>query len=79
MSQILVRNVDPQVVAGLKRRAKANRRSLESEVRCILEESAHQVKLTHEEALRLCDRIRRRFAGRKFPDSAELIREDRDR
>ena len=27
----------------------------------------------------LCEQFRKRFKGRKFPDSADLIREDRDR
>jgi plasmid stability protein len=77
MAQILVRNLTLKTVARLKRRAKANGRTLQAELRLILEEHARQ--LTSAEALRACDRIRERFAGRKFPDSAELIREDRDR
>jgi len=32
-----------------------------------------------ETARKLLEKIRPRFKGRKFPDSLELIREDRDR
>jgi plasmid stability protein len=40
MSQILVRNLDPEVVQKLKEQAKLNKRSLEAEVRDILEQTA---------------------------------------
>jgi len=79
MPQILIRDVDADVVQRLKERAKENSRSLESEAKLILEQAANEPKLDHEKALKLCDEIRSRFKGRKFPDSAELIREDRDR
>jgi len=79
MAQILVRNLDEGVVARLKERAKEEGRSLQAEVRMILEEAASQRRVDAEAAWRLVDEIRERFKGRKFPDSAELIREDRDR
>lgn len=40
MSQILVRNLSPETVERLKKRAKTNKRSLEAEVREILDEAA---------------------------------------
>jgi antitoxin FitA len=40
MAQIIVRNLDDDVVARLKTRARDNDRSLEAEVRHILEQSA---------------------------------------
>jgi plasmid stability protein len=40
MSQILVRNLSPETVERLKKRAKKNKRSLEAEVRQILYEAA---------------------------------------
>jgi len=79
MAQILVRSLDEDVVARLKERARKEGRSLQSEVRRILEEAAHAPQVDMETARKMVDRIRERLKGRKFPDSVELIREDRDR
>jgi len=77
MAQILVRNLDEKTVGRLKRQAKRNGRSLQSEVKTIIEEATRQVDM--ETARKLMDEFRSRFKGRKFPNSADLIREDRDR
>ncbi len=79
MAEILVRDVDPAVVERLKERARKNGHTLEGEARIILERSAGEQKLSLSEFGKICDDIRRRFKGREFPDSVELIREDRDR
>jgi len=79
MAQILVRKLDEEVVKRLKERASENGRSLEAEVRVILEEAANSSQLDMETARRRIDELRRRFKGRKFPDTVELIREGRDR
>jgi len=79
MSQILVRNVKPQVLRRLKRRAAKGGRSLQSEVAAILEQAAEEPVLDRAAAAKLADRIRASFGGQKFSDSTELIREDRDR
>jgi plasmid stability protein len=79
VAQILVRNLDSNVVAKLKERAKREGRSLESEVRSILEAAASEPKVDMETARKLIEDIRERFEGRQFPDSVDLIREDRDR
>lgn len=76
MAQILVRDLDEQVVERLKRRAQREGRSLQSEVKAILEDAA---KVDMESARELADAIRAEFKGRKFSDSTDLIREDRDR
>ncbi|VVB64736.1 Uncharacterised protein [uncultured archaeon] len=76
MSQILVRNLDDAAVERLKSRAKAHGRSLQAEAKEILEQSA---RIDVAEARKLVDRIRRSFEGRKFDDSTELVREDRNR
>ncbi len=49
MAQLLVRDLDPAVVARLKEKARQNRRSLQGEVKAILEEAAERA--TREEAL----------------------------
>lgn len=76
MSQILVRNLDDAAVERLKSRARAHGRSLQAEAKNILEQSA---RIDVAEARKLVDCIRRSFEGRKFVDSTELVREDRDR
>lgn len=79
MAQILVRELDTETVERLKRRAKEDGRSLQSEVKMILERAAIEPKTDMEAARKMLDEFRRRFKGRKFSDSVELIREDRDR
>lgn len=76
MSQILVRNLDDAAVERLKSRAKAHGRSLQAEAKDILEQSA---RIDVAEARKLVDCIRKSFEGRKFDDSTELVREDRNR
>jgi plasmid stability protein len=77
MASVLVRDLDPAVVERLKVRAQENHRSLQKELKAILETAAAQA--TWAEARANIERVRKRFAGRQFSDSAELIREERDR
>ena len=79
MAQILVRNLDKEVVERLKKRAREQGRSLQSEAKLILEQAAHEPRVDMETARKISDDFRRRFRGRKFPDTGELIREDRRR
>jgi plasmid stability protein len=76
MPQLLVRDLDPAVVERLKQRARRHGRSLQGEVKAILEAAA---PLSLEEARRVASEWRQRLAGKKMTDSAELLREDRDR
>jgi plasmid stability protein len=77
MAQILVRNLEPEVVERLKARAASNGHSLQAEVAQILRQASGTKTMV--EARAAAEEIQRRFAGRTFPDSAELIREDRER
>lgn len=86
MAQILIRNLDDAIVERLRARADANGRSLEAEMRYILEQSAkvdmakvNVAKVDMATARQHVMEIRKKLAGRKFPDTVELIREDRDR
>ena len=79
MAQILVRNLDPSTVDHLKKRAKKDGCSLQSEVKAILEQAAEAPKVNMTKARELIDEISGRFKGRKFPDSVKLIREGRGR
>ena len=76
MPEILVRGLDPTTVKRLKERARLRGRSLQQEVKDILERAA--TTLTMEEARRVSAIWHRRLAGQPFSDSAALVREDRD-
>jgi plasmid stability protein len=76
MSQVLVRGLEPEVVEKLRTRAQQNGRSLEAELRIILQRAAGG---PISEPLAEVERVRAMFAGRRFSDSAELVREDRER
>ena len=77
MAQVLVRDLDAKVVARLKERARQHGRSLQKETKAILEDAARQGSMA--EARAAAARVRRRLAGRTFSESAERVREDRER
>ncbi|MCE9544841.1 MAG: hypothetical protein K8T25_04890 [Planctomycetia bacterium] len=76
MPDILIRNLDPDTVKRLKQRAKRHGRSLQIEIRRILEQAADSK--TNEMAA-VFARWKKKFAGRKFSSSLEMIRKDRRR
>jgi plasmid stability protein len=76
MGAILVRDIDQKTIERLKERARLNGRSLQQEVKALLERAAET--LTMREADKLSERWRHRLSRRSFSDSARLIREDRD-
>jgi len=76
MAQLLVRDVSAATVESLKRRARANRRSLQNELKEIID---HAARMNFEEFREAADRIRNSLKGRRFRDSTDLVREDRER
>ncbi|HZF11211.1 MAG TPA: hypothetical protein VFE33_20655 [Thermoanaerobaculia bacterium] len=76
MAQILVRDLDPTLLDRLKSQAQQHGRSLQGEVKAILEASA---RLSPSEARALAEQWRERLAARLQSDSADLVREDRER
>jgi antitoxin FitA len=74
MGSILVQGLDQKTIERLKERARLNGRSLQQEVKALLARAADT--LTMREARRLSDRWSHRLCGRRFSDSAELIRQD---
>ena len=79
MATINVRQLDDDVVDRLKRRASSNNRSLEGEVRHILECAADDNMAAKRAAfLEAADRLRKKTRGRKQTPAEVLIREDRD-
>ena len=77
MASVTIRNLDDDVVAALKHQAREHNRSLEAELRVVLTREVRGQ--TREDFLALADRIRAMTPDVPQTDSAELIREDRDR
>jgi len=76
MAQVLIRDLDEGVIRRLRRRARRGGRSLEAELRLVLRRAADE---DLESARTAVERVRAMFEGRRFSDSTELVREDRDR
>ncbi|MDA8336227.1 MAG: Arc family DNA-binding protein [Peptococcaceae bacterium] len=73
MPDMLIRGVPQHILENLKKRAKKNRRSLQSEALLIMEEAARYETAT---GAQLAAGIRQKLAGSgtEFSDSAEIIR-----
>lgn len=76
MGEVLIRDVAPDVIARLKERAREHGRSLEAELRVILQDAAMPQAIS--DPLAEARRIREMFRGRTFPESADTVREHRD-
>lgn len=76
MSALLIPNLDEAVLDRLRARASQSGRTVEEEARAILTEAPAPDPFW-EQARKLRERLA--ATGRTFSDSAELIREDRDR
>lgn len=76
MPDILIRDVSLETVNQLKARAKQHNRSLQGEVKHLIEEA---MKTTGEATLLRTRKIRASFGKKTFSDSAALLREDRNR
>lgn len=78
MPNVLIRNIDNDTLDKLKSKAESNNRSLQGELLEILKESTHpkieDVKNMVHELL-----VEYKSEGRVFSDSADDVREDRDR
>lgn len=76
MAQMTVRNLDDKVYEALKARAKRNHRSLEAEVRAVLERAARDE--LREEFLRWTAELREEMRPHYRGDATADIRWDRD-
>lgn len=76
MAQLLIRNLEPAVIKRLKLRAKQHHRSLQRELKIIVEGAT---KMSMEEAKKMSNTWQKQLASRSFSDSARLLREDRNR
>jgi len=75
---VLVRNINEDTLEKLKKKAAANNRSLQEELKSLLEKHAgpdiEQVRAMARESIK-----KYKAEGRKFSDSTKDIREDRER
>jgi plasmid stability protein len=78
MAQLLVRDIDDDIVTNLKEQAKQHHRSLQGEVKAILENHCEK-KLNMDKVRKELMAYHASFGGKLLPDSTELIREDRER
>lgn len=75
MAHLVLNDVDPKVIEELRRRAEARGRAVEEEAKQVLKEA---LGLSYARALQAARRIRAELSP-PADDSAELLREDRDR
>jgi plasmid stability protein len=76
MSQLLVRNLEVSTVNALKKLAEQHNRSLQAEVKLILEAAGRYG--AHDPA-KLAAKIRMKLSAKPHTDSAKLIARDRNR
>lgn len=76
MPELLVRNLEEETVERLKALARRHGRSLQGQVKVVLEEAA---SLSAGDVTALLSKWEGRFRGKRFGDSARLIRKDRER
>ena len=76
MPDVLVRDISSETLEALKGRARQNRRSLQVELKWVLEQAA---QTTMVDARAVAAKIRRSLSKAAHSDSAELLCEDRRR
>lgn len=85
MTQLQLENLNPVLLNQLENLARIHGRSLQEEITDILQQAAqNQLRSYHTggdmaKAREAISRSQARYTGRTFSDSAELIREDRER
>jgi len=76
MTDMLIRGLEEKTVKRLKARARRHGRSLQKEAKAAIEKAAGT---GNEELAQTFAEWQKRFAGRKFSRSVDLIRKDRAR
>lgn len=83
MTQLVIKDLDPLIVEKLLVRAQRQGRSLEAELKAILEAAAEAEVVDRAAVMaaarKRIEQARQKYAGRTFSDSVELLREDRQR
>ena len=76
MKAISIRNVPDHIYTGLQVMAKNNRRSLQEQIKLILEQ---EVELGNRSFLAAAADWRKRLEGRDLSDAVKTVRKDRER
>ena len=76
MASLSLRGIPDDVYEGLRRLAAMNHRSMQEQVRLMLEREVRQAR---PQVLHAAQQWRQRFDGRTFPDWLDDLREDRAR
>ena len=76
MKSISIRNIPDNVYAMLQKIAKSNRRSLQEQVKFILEK---EIQLVKGSPIAVAAQWRKRLKDRKMSDTVNLVRQDRQR
>jgi len=80
MAQLIINNLDPPLLEKLKIRAANHQRTLEEELEAILREVIEAEQATKMKAFSdQAAQMRQSLSGRVHTDSADLVREDRER
>jgi plasmid stability protein len=74
MKALSIRNLPDDVYEALKKMAAANHRSMQEQVRCLIEREA---RLVRGSGLEVARAWRLRLAGRSLGDTVEDVRQDR--
>lgn len=77
---ILIEDLDEKTVEKLERQAADKKRSLQADLKVIIEETVEQRerwKVWRERTRRIADEIMQ--SGQTFPDTTQVLREDRER
>jgi plasmid stability protein len=77
MPDVLIRDLSERALELLRARAKARSRSLEAELKDVVEQASRAADV--EAAKALAEQLRVELAGRELGDSTELVAEDRAR
>lgn len=78
MPDVLIRNIDKKVLERLKEKSNNNNRSLQDELKKLLETHSG---IKNEEAINRVREIQEKYraSGKIFPDSSKEISDDRER
>lgn len=78
MADVLIRNIDKETLHRLKERAKMNNRSLQEELKTMID--SHARPDIEETRNRVNDiLVKYKASGKKFTDSSDELSEDRER
>lgn len=78
MPDLLIRDVSDEIVEVLKKKASDNRRSLQQELKMIIESAAKEDRILKAQYATII-RERLQAYGKEYNDSTELLRADRNR